>query len=47
MANLKRNRTRIITLAVLAFLFATAVNGMETKDWVSTVLRGLSVGMVT
>ncbi len=47
MASLKRNRTRIITLAVLAFLFVTAVNGMETKDWVITVLRGLSVGMVT
>ena len=43
----KKNRTRIITLAVLAFLFVTAVQGMETKDWVITVLRGLSVGMVT
>jgi branched-chain amino acid transport system permease protein len=47
MVSLKRNRTRIITLAVLAFLFATAVNGLETKDWVITVLRGLSVGMIT
>ena len=44
---LKKNRTQVITLAVLAFLFVTAVQGMETKDWVITVLRGLSVGMVT
>lgn len=44
---IKKNRTRLITLAVLAFLFFTAVQGMETKDWVITVLRGLSVGAVT
>ncbi|MCA9932910.1 MAG: hypothetical protein H6662_19605 [Ardenticatenaceae bacterium] len=44
---LKKNRTRLITLAVLAFMFVTAVQGMETKDWVITVLRGLSVGAIT
>jgi branched-chain amino acid transport system permease protein len=44
---LKANRTRVVTLAVLAVLFGTAVQGMETKDWVITVMRGLSVGMVT
>lgn len=45
--NLKANRTRLATIAVLAVLFVTAVQGMETEDWVITVLRGLSVGMVT
>lgn len=44
---LRKNRTRLITLAVLAFLFFTAIQGMETEDWVITVLRGLSVGAVT
>ena len=44
---IKANRTRLITLAVLAFLFFTAVQGMETEDWVITILRGLSVGMIT
>ena len=47
METFKKNRTQIITLAVLAFLFFTAIQGMETKDWVITVLRGLSVGAVT
>ena len=47
MVTLKRNRTRIITLAILAFLFFTAIQGMETDDWVITILRGLSVGAVT
>ncbi len=45
---IKKNRTRLITLAVLAFLFYTAIQGMaEPKDWAITVLRGLSVGAVT
>ncbi len=44
---LKKNRTRLITLAVLLFLFVSAVQGMETQDWVITVLRGLSVGAIT
>ncbi len=44
---LKANRTRFITLAVLAFLFFTAVQGMDTDDWLITILRGLSVGMIT
>ncbi|MCB8928731.1 MAG: hypothetical protein H6652_24265 [Ardenticatenaceae bacterium] len=47
LGTLKANRTRLITLAVLAFLFFTAVQGMETEDWVITILRGLSVGMIT
>lgn len=44
---LKANRTRLVTIAVLAFLLATAVQGMETNDWAITVMRGLSVGMIT
>ncbi|GJM41404.1 MAG: branched-chain amino acid ABC transporter permease [Ardenticatenaceae bacterium] len=47
LGSLKANRTRLITLAVLAFLFFTAVQGMETDDWLITILRGLSVGMIT
>ena len=47
LGTLRANRTRLITLAVLAFLFFTAVQGMETDDWLITILRGLSVGMIT
>ncbi len=45
--SLRKNRTRIITLSVLAVLFFTAIQGMETRDWAITVLRGLSVGAIT
>ena len=47
LGTLKANRTRLVTLAVLAFLFFTAVQGMDTEDWLITILRGLSVGMIT
>ena len=47
MATFRKNRTLIITLAVLAMLFFIAIRGMSTKDWVITTLRGLSVGAVT
>jgi branched-chain amino acid transport system permease protein len=47
LGTLRANRTRLVTLAVLAFLFFTAVQGMDTEDWVITILRGLSVGMIT
>lgn len=47
MATLRKNRTLIITLAILAMLYFFAVRGMSTKDWVITTLRGLSVGAVT
>jgi branched-chain amino acid transport system permease protein len=43
---LRRNRTRLITVAVLVLLFLMAVGGMSTKDWVVTTLRGFSVGAV-
>jgi branched-chain amino acid transport system permease protein len=41
-----RNRTRLITLAILVLLFVFALQGMETEDWVITMLRGLSVGAI-
>jgi branched-chain amino acid transport system permease protein len=43
---LRKNRTRVITVAVLVVLFLMAIGGMSTKDWVITTLRGLSVGAV-
>jgi branched-chain amino acid transport system permease protein len=43
----RKNSTLIITLAVLALLYIAAIQGMSTKDWVITTLRGLSVGAVT
>ncbi len=43
----RKNRTLLITLAVLFLLFLMAIQGMSTKDWVTTMLRGLSVGSIT
>ena len=47
MQTLQKNRTQIIVLAILAVLLFMAIQGMSTKDWVVTVLRGLSVGAIT
>lgn len=44
---LRKNLLRIIVLAVLAGLFAAAANGLESQDFVITLLRGLSVGSLT
>lgn len=44
---LKRNRTQTITLAALAVFFLIAAQGMESQDWIITVLRGLAVAAVT
>lgn len=44
---LRKNYLRILILAVLAGLFAAAANGMESQDFVITLLRGLSVGSLT
>lgn len=44
--SLKRNRTRTITIAAIILLFLIAIQSMDTKDWVITVMRGLSVGML-
>lgn len=43
---LRRNRTRLITVAILVVLFLLAIGGMSTKDSVITTLRGFSVGAV-
>jgi branched-chain amino acid transport system permease protein len=44
--SIRRNLTLIITLSVLAVFYILAVQGMSTKDWVITTLRGLSAGAV-
>ncbi|MGD8624238.1 MAG: hypothetical protein PVJ34_06850 [Anaerolineae bacterium] len=46
LVTLRKNQTRLITIAILVVLFVMAVGGMSTKDWVITTLRGLSVGAV-
>lgn len=43
----RKNQTLIITLAVLVFLYVIAIQGMSTRDWVITTLRGLAAGAVT
>lgn len=47
METIRKNRTQIIVLAILAVLLFMAIQGMSTRDWVVTVLRGLSVGAIT
>ncbi len=42
-----KNRTLFITLIILILLFLLAIQGMSTRDWVVTVLRGLAVGSIT
>jgi branched-chain amino acid transport system permease protein len=44
---LRKNLVLLITIAVLTGLFAAAAQGMEKKDFVITLLRGLSVGSLT
>lgn len=46
-AYFRKNLMLWLTLLVLTFFFVAAARGMETKDWVITLLRGLSVGSVT
>ncbi len=43
----RKNLMLLAILAVLAGLFAAAANGMESSDFVITLLRGLSVGSLT
>ena len=43
----RKNRTLYITLAALFLLFIMAVQGMDTRDWVITLLRSLAVGSIT
>ena len=44
---IRKNLTMLILLAVLAFLFTVAAQGMDSQDFVITLLRGLSVGSLT
>lgn len=44
---LRKNRTRLIILAALLLLFATAARDMGGQEWFITVLRGLAVGAIT
>ena len=44
---LRKNYLLLIVLTVLAALFVAAARGMETKDFIITLLRGLSVGFLT
>lgn len=44
---IRKNLILLIVLAVLAGLFVAAANGMESQDFVITLLRGLSVGSLT
>lgn len=46
-SSLRKNLTLIIIVAVLAGLFAAAAVGMESQDFLITLLRGLSVGSLT
>jgi len=43
----RKNRTQFITFAFLIILFLMAIQGMETSDWVITMLRSLAVGSIT
>lgn len=45
--SLRKNRTLFLTLAILALLFVLAVQGMSTRDWLVTLLRGLAAGSIT
>jgi len=44
---LRRNRTLLITAVILLLMLILAIRGMETQDWVITLLRSLSVAAVT
>ncbi|MFH2103498.1 MAG: branched-chain amino acid ABC transporter permease [Chloroflexota bacterium] len=46
-AYFRKNLVLWLTLLTLTFVFVTAARGMETEDWVITLLRGLSVGSLT
>jgi branched-chain amino acid transport system permease protein len=41
---IKANKARVTVLAALLFLFVAAMAGLESDQWVSTILQGLSVG---
>ncbi|MCL7455162.1 MAG: hypothetical protein M8467_19170 [Anaerolineae bacterium] len=43
----RKNRTLLITLAVLALLLLMAIQGLTTEEWVITMMRGFAVGAIT
>ncbi len=43
---LRKNRMRLMVLAIMLLLFLSASLSMSAEDWVITVLRGLSVGAI-
>ena len=45
--DLRKDLPRWLTILALLIFFIVAARGMETQDWVITLLRGLSVGSVT
>ena len=45
--NLRKDLPRYLTMLALLIFFVVAARGMDTQDWVITLLRGLSVGSVT
>jgi branched-chain amino acid transport system permease protein len=46
-ASIRKNLVSWVTMVVLVVFFIAAARGMETSDWVITLLRGLSVGAIT
>ena len=44
--SLLANRTRLTTILTIVVAFAIAIAGMDTDDWVITLMRGLSLGMI-
>ena len=46
METIRKNRTLLITLAILLAIFLLAIQGMSTSDWVITLFRGVSVGTI-
>ncbi|MBN2043944.1 MAG: hypothetical protein JW757_02890 [Anaerolineales bacterium] len=44
---IRKNLVLWLTILVLVIFFVMAARGMDTEDWVITLLRGLSVGAVT
>ncbi|MBN1660291.1 MAG: hypothetical protein JXA93_17975 [Anaerolineae bacterium] len=43
----RKNRTLLITLAVLALLLLMAIQGLTTEEWVITMMRGFALGAIT
>ncbi|NUQ86324.1 MAG: branched-chain amino acid ABC transporter permease, partial [Anaerolineales bacterium] len=44
---LRKNIVMLVTVLVMAVFLTAAAQGMEKKDFVITLLRGLAVGSIT